>query len=64
MKFTIPNMTCGGCARSVTQAILAVDPNAKVITDPPNRLVTVESSSAREKIEAALRANLFPAEEP
>lgn len=43
-SFTIPNMTCGGCARSVTNALLSVDPDARIKTDPPTRNVTVEST--------------------
>jgi len=30
MLLKIENMTCGGCARSVTKAIQSVDPNATV----------------------------------
>ncbi len=29
MQFHIENMTCGGCARSVTKAIQSVDPARK-----------------------------------
>ncbi|MNE70275.1 Heavy-metal-associated domain protein [compost metagenome] len=43
-SFYIPNMTCGGCAKSVTKALLSVDPQARIQTDPPNRKVTVEST--------------------
>ena len=25
LRFYIPNMTCGGCAKSVTKALLSVD---------------------------------------
>ena len=31
MQFHIENMTCGGCARSVTKAIQSVDPQAEVV---------------------------------
>ena len=30
LRFYIPNMTCGGCARSVTKALLCVDPQARI----------------------------------
>lgn len=39
MEFHVEDMTCGGCARGVTRAIQAIDANAKVITEPPNRSV-------------------------
>ena len=60
MRFHIENMTCGGCARGVTKAIQSVDADAKVTTDPPKRLVEVESSATREQIEAALQEAGFP----
>ena len=43
LRFYIPNMTCGGCAKSVTTALLSVDPQARIETDPPTREVRVDS---------------------
>ena len=40
-RFTAPDMTCGGCARRVNNALLSVDPAADVTTNPPTREVTV-----------------------
>lgn len=34
IRFHIPAMTCGGCASSVTRALLNVDPQARIQTDP------------------------------
>lgn len=59
-QFRIDNMVCGGCARSVTKAVQSVDANAKVVADPPNRRVEVESSASRELLESALREAGFP----
>ena len=42
--FYIPNMSCGGCARSITKALLSVDPQARIETDPPSRKVSVDSA--------------------
>jgi len=44
LRFHIPNMTCGGCAKSVTRALLSVDPLARIETDPPTHEVRVEST--------------------
>lgn len=44
LRFYIPNMTCGGCASSVTKALLRVDPQARIEADPPTREVRVESA--------------------
>ena len=54
MQFHIQNMTCGGCARSVTKAIQSVDPTAEVTADPGTHKVEVTSAAPRERLVAAL----------
>ena len=54
MRFRIQNMTCGGCARGVTRAVQSVDPAAKVVADPPSRMVEISSDKPRDEIELAL----------
>ena len=61
MQFHIENMTCSGCARSVTRAIQSVDKAAVVNADPENRKVEVETSAARTEIEAVLAEAGYPA---
>ena len=61
MRFHIENMTCGGCARSVTKAIQSVDPTAVVEADPSARSVAVTTTSPRAAIEAALAEAGYPA---
>lgn len=63
MQFHIENMTCGGCARSVTRAIKDVDPDANIITDPPSRSVKVETSVPEGQIVSALQSAGFPPSE-
>ncbi len=63
MKFRIENMTCGGCARSVTKAIQSVDPQAVVEIDVPARLVDVRSSRTPTAFASALAAVGYPAAE-
>lgn len=60
MQFRIDNMTCGGCAKSVTKAIHSVDPQAKVEIDLATKAVRVGSSAD----EAALLARLDDAGYP
>jgi copper chaperone len=54
MQFHIKNMTCGGCARSVTRAIQSVDPEAEVRADPGSHMVEVTSTAPRDQLVAAL----------
>ena len=60
MKFYIPNMSCGGCARGVTRAIQNVDANAKVNVDLESKWVDVDSSAQTNSLAAALTAADFP----
>ncbi|WP_151777779.1 heavy-metal-associated domain-containing protein [Acinetobacter brisouii] len=60
MKFEIANMTCGGCARSVTATIKDLDPNAQVDIDVATKLVNVQSSATVEQLTEALTADGFP----
>lgn len=43
-RFNVPNMTCGGCARSITKALQGVDPGAGIETDPSTHEVRVVSA--------------------
>ncbi|MSU90330.1 copper chaperone [Rhodobacteraceae bacterium 2CG4] len=61
MRFYIEKMGCSGCARSVTRAILTLDPDAIVKADPENRRLNVEAMATRTEIEAALAEAGFPA---
>lgn len=53
--FKLPDMTCGGCVRKVTQALQRVDPEARVQADLPAQQVQVGSDRPREQLAQALR---------
>ena len=61
MEFKIENMTCGGCARSVTKAIQSVDPNAEIETNPAARTVRVETTATSQALQKALEDVGYPA---
>ncbi|QIZ27594.1 heavy-metal-associated domain-containing protein [Pseudomonas aeruginosa] len=56
----IPNMTCGGCAKTVTQVLQSVDPLARVETDPPRREARIESALDKSAFLPALREAGYP----
>lgn len=60
MKFRIENMTCGGCARSVTATIKELDQNAIVNIDIESKWVEVQSSVPEQDIIDALQEDGFP----
>lgn len=63
-RFHIPNMTCGGCAKSVTKALLGVDPQARVETDPLTREVSVDSGMDEGAFLSALSDAGYAAKRP
>ena len=63
MQFHVENMTCGGCACSVTKAIQLADPAAQIKTDPASRKVLVTSSRSRAELESVLAEAGYPASE-
>lgn len=56
VQFHVAGMTCGGCARSVTNAVKGVDADATVDVDLATKLVAVDS-----KAEAGVIANAIKA---
>ncbi|SIT48405.1 Heavy metal transport/detoxification protein [Paraburkholderia ribeironis] len=44
IAFEVNDMTCGHCAGSITEALKAVDGQAKFTVDPTRHLVTIEST--------------------
>lgn len=60
MQFHLDDMTCGGCARTVTKAIKTLDPDAQITANPPTRLVEITTTAARERVVSAMREAGFP----
>ncbi len=56
MKPTIANMSCGGCAPSITHAIASIDAAAKVQPDLPSRSITIETIRSEAEIRAVLES--------
>lgn len=54
MQFHVERMACGGCAKTITDAIKAIDTSAKVETDTLTKTVTVETSVGSAEIGKAL----------
>jgi copper chaperone len=51
----VPGMTCGHCARAITNALQAVDPEASVAIDLASKRVTVTSGANPDQLRAALQ---------
>ncbi|MBI1209687.1 MAG: heavy metal transporter [Azospirillum sp.] len=58
-KYKVDGMTCGGCARSVTNAIVKAAPGAKVEVDLAAGTVAVDAAVAAEAVQKAVEAAGF-----
>lgn len=54
--FDIPNMSCGHCVRTITQAVQALDPAAEVQADLAARCLRVASTADATSLSAAIAA--------
>ena len=52
--FTVEGMTCGHCEKAVTQALLTLDAQAKVMIDRAHNSVQVDSEKNREALAQAI----------
>ena len=57
----IPNISCGHCARTVTEAIKELDPSAKVDVNIASRTAEVDSAVDLGVIRAKLAERGYPA---
>jgi copper chaperone len=61
-RISVPDMTCGGCVRRVTNAIRSVDPAADVTATPATREVTIATHASEQAVLTALAEAGYPAE--
>jgi copper chaperone len=58
-KYKVSGMTCGGCVRSVTNAITARNSAAKVEVDLPTGIVSVEGDLSEDIVKDAVEGAGF-----
>lgn len=54
-SYSVGGMTCGGCARSVENAIKGLTPGATISIDLPTGKVTVENGPDDTQVEQAVK---------
>ena len=60
-RFSIPKMSCGGCVKTITGALRALDESAVVTADLVRREVSIRSSTGPDALLAALAQAGYPA---
>lgn len=61
LQLKVPNMACGACANTITKAVTAVDPTAKVEADTKTKMVSIETQQSETAIKEAIAAAGYPA---
>lgn len=56
LRFSIPRMSCGHCASTITTAVKALDTKAEIETDLPAQEIRVRSTANAHEITEALLA--------
>jgi copper chaperone len=61
IELTLPDMSCGHCASTVTKTCQSVDPAAKVEVDLVHKKVKIDSAEDRKDFAEALSDAGYPA---
>jgi copper chaperone len=61
LTFSVPDMSCGGCASAITKAVQKLDPAARVTPDLGAKLVSIETVASADALVEALGKAGFPA---
>lgn len=56
LAFTVSDMTCGHCARTITNAVVAAYPAAKVDIDIAARRVSIDNAGDRAAVASVIAA--------
>jgi copper chaperone len=60
IEFTLPDMSCGHCVRTVTQTVQQIDATATLDIDLPARRVRIASAQPADAFIAALTEEGYP----
>ncbi|PZV02000.1 MAG: copper resistance protein CopZ [Leptolyngbya sp.] len=55
LSVTVPDMACGACVSTITQAVQAVDPSAEVKTNLGSKAVDITASVTTETLTEAIQ---------
>ncbi|MBD2107355.1 heavy-metal-associated domain-containing protein [Nodosilinea sp. FACHB-13] len=55
LSVTVPDMACGACVSTITQAVQAIDPSAEVKTDLASKAVDITASVTAEALTEAIQ---------
>jgi copper chaperone len=56
IKFSVPSISCDGCAKTITEAILTHESDAKVDVDVKEKTVSVDTGASEESVKQMIVA--------
>ncbi len=54
IEFKVPDMACDACAKTITQAVLALDSQALVKANSQTKQVTIDTSVSESSVKKAI----------
>lgn len=60
IELKVPNMACGACAKTITQAVIDIDPKASVKAEPKTKQVIINTQASESSIREALDTAGYP----
>ena len=54
IEFKVPDMACGACAKTITQAVIDLDPKASVKANPETKQVTINTQTSESSVKEAI----------
>jgi len=61
LQLKVPKIACSACIDTITKAVTAIDPTAKVKADTKTKMVSVETQTSETAIKEAIAAAGYPA---
>jgi len=54
LELKVPKLACSACVGTITKAVTAIDPTAKVKADTKTKMVSVETQKPEPAVKAAM----------
>jgi copper chaperone len=61
LELKVPKIACSACVDTITKAVTAIDPTAKVEADTKTKMVSVETQKPETAVKEAIAAAGYPA---
>lgn len=60
LQLKVPKMACSACVKTITKAVTAIDPTAKVDADTKTKQVNIETQQSEGAVKKVMAAAGYP----